>query len=43
VSDVCEKKLKGFPSITSGDAKQIKQFAELLKTYNILIGINNFK
>ena len=43
VSDVCEQKLKKFSSIKSGDAKQIKQFAELLeKSYNILVDINNF-
>ena len=43
VSDVCEQKLKQFSSIKSGDAKQIKQFAELLeKSYNILVDINNF-
>ena len=42
VSDVCEQKLKIF-SIKSGDAKQIKQFAELFeKSYNILVDINNF-
>ena len=42
VSDVFEQKLKKFSSIKSGDAKQIKQFAELLeKSYDILVDINN--
>ena len=43
VSDICEQKLKSFSSITSGDSKQIKRFAELLeKTYSIMTGISNF-
>ena len=43
VSDVCVQKLTNFSYIKSGDAKQIKQFAELLeKSYNILVDINNF-
>ena len=31
ISDSCEQKLKEFSPIKSGDAKQIKQFAELLE------------
>ena len=43
VSDVCEQKCKKFSFIKFSDAKQIKQFAELLeKSYNILVDINNF-
>ena len=43
MSDTSEQKLKGFTSIRSGDAKQIKLFAELLeKSLDIMNGINNF-
>ena len=43
VSDVCEQRLKKFPSIKSGDAKEIKRFAELLESSLIVLGgINHF-
>ena len=43
MSDTCEQKLKRFTSIKSGDAKQIKLFAELLeKSLDIMNDINNF-
>ena len=43
MSDTCEQKLKRFTSIISGDAKQIKLFAELLeKSVDIMNDINNF-
>ena len=43
MSDTCEQKLKGFTSIKSGDAKQIKLFAKLFeKSLNIMNDINNF-
>ena len=41
VSDECEQKLKGFPPIKYGDAKELKRFADLLdKNFVILQSIN---
>ena len=41
VSDVSEQKLKSFPRIKHGDAKELKRFADLLdKTFVILQSIN---
>ena len=37
ISDVCERKLKNFPVIKSGDAKQLKCFSELLEKTTIII------
>ena len=37
VSDVCEQRLKKFPSIISGDAKELKGFAELLEKCSVIV------
>ena len=37
VSDVCEQRLKKFPSILSGDAKELKRFAELLEKCSVIV------
>ena len=37
VSDVCEQRLKKFPSIISGDAKELKKFAELLEKCSVIV------
>ena len=37
VSDVCEQRLKKFPSIISGDAKELKRFAELLEKCSVIV------
>ena len=42
VVDVCKQRLKEFPNIKSGDAKQIKRFAELLEaTLATVTSMNN--
>ena len=37
MSDVCEQRLKKFPSIISGDAKELKRFAELLEKSSVIV------
>ena len=37
VSDVCEQRLKKFPLILSGDAKELKRFAELLEKCSVIV------
>ena len=37
VSDVCEQRLKKFPSIISGDAKELKRFAEFLEKCSVIV------
>ena len=37
VSDVCEQRLKKFPLIISGDAKEMKRFAELLEKCSFIV------
>ena len=36
-SDVCEQRLKKFPSIISGDAKELKRFAELFEKCSVIV------
>ena len=38
---MCEQRLKKFPSIKSGDAKEIKRFAELLESSLIVLSVIN--
>ena len=37
LSDVCEQRLKKFPSIIPGDAKELKRFAELLEKCSVIV------
>ena len=37
VSEVCEQRLKKFPSIILGDAKKLKRFAELLEKCSVIV------
>ena len=37
MSDVCKQRLKKFPSIISGDAKELKRFAELLEKCSVIV------
>ena len=37
VSDVCKQRLKKFPSIISGDAKELKRFAELPEKCSVIV------
>ena len=37
MSDVCKQRLKKFPSIISGDAKELKKFAELLEKCSVIV------
>ena len=37
IADVCEQQLKKFPSIKSGDGRQMRRFAELLEKTNVVV------
>ena len=37
VSDVCKQRLKKFPSILSGDAKELKRFGELFEKCSVIV------
>ena len=37
VSNVCKQRLKKFPSILSGDARELKRFAELLEKCSVIV------
>ena len=37
MSDVCEQRLKKFPSIISGDAKELKRFEELFEKCSVIV------
>ena len=37
ISDACEQRLKKFPSVRSGDGKQLRRFAELLEKTGVIV------
>ena len=37
ISDACEQRLKKFPSVRSGDGKQLRHFAELLEKTGVIV------